>query len=790
MIRTLSLAVLLCIMNMPNASALTITSDAPGNTIKAGSAITLQIKDAQGDVSCELTDYFGKNVASGKGSTIKLSGLNPGWYLLKCKDASTEGSTSIGVVIDRSNAPLPKDGRVCTDVAGAWLVKQEDHAAMARMIRLAGISWVRERLGWNETEKERGVFDWGKYQTLADIYAKEGVNICQMWHDSPKWSHPASDNNICPDDLRDIYNFARAAASHFSNRINVWEIWNEPDTGLLLDAADRYSGMVKAIYLGYKDGNPHAIVLQGALLKGVTPMARCMYESGTTDYFDMFNWHIYNKPSVYPDALAAHIELLSKYGAADRPIWLTEAGIALKGSEGPDKKILSFENQRLQCRFIPRFEAMSMAAGSDKSFFFVLPNYTEGPVQWAALQPDLTPYPSFLALSAAANIIGESAYKGEYKSGNDAVTAQMFSTAKGNVLVAWSEKDSEIIVPTDKKTLRLANIFGNESAVACENGYVRLKTGPEAVYLLDIGKPIESKLTGTPRKSGKLSKLKPSRIVVIGHANMNVSKVENAYKMADRSAFDYTVEAYNFNKKTGAKGAVEVSVPDGWSVENPKRDVTLEPMGRRVFTFRVQPAGKVGDNQFRVVVHSKFDNEKPAQCVSLFSYDLLVIAPYERKALGWTKSADQWASDASDNCTLKVNNPEPNVLRIDTKFEGAGDQWAYPVLRFEKPIDMSGYDGVAFDLDVPEESYSSKINIVFVQPDGSAYAATIVPIDPGKHHMLYRFSDLQPYGKDAANAGGHLDPSAIAEIKLGCDVGRGYFVFDTTNFELIKFDKP
>ncbi|MCE5322022.1 hypothetical protein LLG46_01765 [bacterium] len=790
MIRTLSLTVLLCFIGVPNAFAMTITSDAPGNTIRADGAITLQVKDAQGSVNYELTDYFGSSVKSGSGSEIKITGLKPGWYLLKCKDNSTEVSASIGVVIDRGNAPLPADGRVCTDVAGAWLVKNENHDTMVRMIHLAGISWVRERLAWRSTEKERGVFSWGVYRTLADKYAREGVHICQMWHDSPEWSHPSSSNNICPDDLRDLYNFARAAASEFSGRISVWEIWNEPDTRLLLDAADRYSGMVKAIYLGYKDGNPKATVLQGALLKGVTPTEQCMYESGTTDYFDIFNWHIYDKPSVYPGALAAHIELLSKYGAADRPIWLTEAGIALEGSEGPNKKILSFEDQRTQCQFIPRFEVMSAVAGTDKSFFFVLPSYNEGPVQWAALQPDMTPYPSFLALSAAANIIGESTYKGEYKSGNDVVTAQMFSTAKGNVLVVWSDKDSEIIVPTDRETLRLANIFGAESTIACNNGYVRLKTGPEAVYLLDIGKTIENKLAGTPRAPGRLPKLKPSRIVIYGHANMDVSKVENAYKMADHSAFDYTVEAYNFNNKTGASGSVEVSVPDGWSIGNPKRDVTLEPMGRQVLTFKVQPAGKVGDNEFRVVVHSKFKNEKPAQCVSLFSYDLLVLQPYEHKALGWAKDPDKWVPDASENCALKMNNPEPDVLRIDTKFEGEGDRWAYPVMRFDKPVDMSGYDAVAFDLDVPVESYKSKINIIFVQQDGAAYAGTIVPSDPGKRHLLFKFSDLQPYGKEGKAVDGHLETSSIVEVKLGCDAGREYLVFDTSNFDLVKFDKP
>lgn len=769
---------------------MTIISGSPGNIFIAGQPIKFDIKDSQGDVSWEMVDYFGKKIADGTGIIMESAGLVPGWYKLNCKDTSGEAYTTIGVVIDRGNAPLPADGRVCTDVAGAWLVDVNRFADLAHMMRLAGIPYARERLSWGGTEKSRGNFDWNKYQKLADIYATEGVHICQHWGDSPEWTHPDKKGNVCPNDLRDYYNYARAAASNFSNRIQYWEMWNEPDTALLkADAGDRFSGMVKAIYWGLKDGNPKAVVLSGAVLKGASPMVKCMYESGTTDYFDIFNWHIYNKPSAYPEALAAHLELLKQYGADTRPVWLTEAGIALNSTEGPNKTLLNAENQHLQCQFVPRFAAMTIVAGCDKSFFFVLPNYAEGPVRWSMLKPDMTPYPSFAAISTAANIIGQSIYKGAYDSHNAAVTAQVFSTSKGNVLLAWSDKDTEIIVPTNRAKLKVANIFGNESDITATNGYVRLKVGPDAVYLLDIGKQIESRLSGKVRPLGKLPKLNPSRIVVMGGAELPVSKVENAYKMADRNAFDYTVQAYNFSGKASMKGSVEVIVPDGWTVENPKREVALEPMGRQELTFKLTPNPKVGNNLYKIVVQSNFGKEKIAPSVSLFSYDLLALTPAVRLPLDWTK-VELWKPDVSINGTLKITNPQPGTINIDTKFSGDGDYWAYPALEFDKPMDMSGYDAITFDLNVPIESYKSRIRLLLKETNGGYYACTITPMDPGKSRNLFRLVDLEYYYYWGPDPDQKFDPSSISKVVLGADVGRDYFEFECSNFELVKFDKP
>ena len=233
-----------------SASAMTITSDSPGNIFASGVPIKFSVINSQCEVTYEISNYFDKKITTGSGTDIKLQPLEPGWYLLKCKDATEEKSVSFGVVINRGKAALPIDGRICTDVAGAWLVKEKSFESLVNMIRLAGIPRVRERLSWSGTEKERGKIDWNKYQRLADIYAAKGIRICQHWGDSPQWSHPDRKGYVCPDDLRDVYNYAREAASHFSGQIASWEVWNEPDIGFWPELSDRFSGYAKAAYLG------------------------------------------------------------------------------------------------------------------------------------------------------------------------------------------------------------------------------------------------------------------------------------------------------------------------------------------------------------------------------------------------------------------------------------------------------------------------------------------------------------------------------------------------------------
>jgi hypothetical protein len=125
---------------------------------------------------------------------------------------------------------------------------------------------------------------------------------------------------------------------------------------------------------------------------------------------------------------------------------------------------------------------------------------------------------------------------------------------------------------------------------------------------------------------------------------------------------------------------------------------------------------------------------------------------------------------------------------VNTKFDDDGaDEWAYPTLNFSKPVDMSGFDGIAFDLNIPEDSYSSMIRLVLLGPDGAGYMGATKSLGT-KHRVVLLFRDMKPFDAKVADPNGHLDLNAIAKVKFGCTCGRDYLVFEASNFDLVKFD--
>jgi len=193
---------------------------------------------------------------------------------------------------------------------------------------------VRERFSWGEVSRTPDSLDWGKYQTVADAYHAEGVRVYQIFHDSPWWTREQGRESLNVADLREFYRVTKAAAEHFSETIQAWEVWNEPDISFFPDLADRFAGIQKACYLGLKAGNPEAPVLQGSFCRGLCRFDEALYEQGTAPYYDVFNWHIYNTPESYAGALDSYRGLLSRYGVEPRPIWLTEAGISPRRGSG------------------------------------------------------------------------------------------------------------------------------------------------------------------------------------------------------------------------------------------------------------------------------------------------------------------------------------------------------------------------------------------------------------------------------------------------------------------------
>ncbi|HEX3000126.1 MAG TPA: hypothetical protein VHR86_07810, partial [Armatimonadota bacterium] len=524
-----------------------------------------------------------------------------------------------------------------------WLAKPEYHQSIAKMVRLAGIPWVRERLGWGPVEKERDKFTWTpEYDTPTKFLADEGVRICSAWHDSPVWTHPSNPNGTCPEDLRDVYGYLKAQTAHLKGKMQALEIWNEPDGGWFKEIGDSYAGFMKAAYFGAKDGNPQTLVLTGSICAGDTPFLHNIGESGIAGYYDVFNWHSYTGAAGFGNILGQDLKVLKSYGCYSRPIWMTEAGIGTQGTLGENNLLLAEDARQIQCRYVPQAAVSALAAGTEKFFFFVLSSCKEGNTQWGLLRPDIMPNPGFVSLSAAANIIGRSKYLGAYPAG-EGVTAHVFATPRGNVLVAWADKETEIRVPTEKRTVTVADIFGKERQVSA-SGSLPVRVGPDAVYVIDAGKKLTSKLVKPAPVKMKANTSTPSRVILVGRCKLQTAFERSAYSFSrDENGkiapFTYSVEVYNFHKSgKPATGKVSLTLPAGWKGENLTRTVTVAPMGREVLSFTLTPI-VTPEYPMKVVVKGTFQSEQVTPSTSYFTTDPEALKPVKSEPLQWTDAA-------------------------------------------------------------------------------------------------------------------------------------------------------
>lgn len=592
--------------------AMTIASDAPCNVFVAGGTITFALSDAPGDAHYTVINYFGGEAATGEvivkdgKGTIRREGLPLGAYEITCRAGDQSASTVFCVVADRGKTPMPRDGRVGVDAAAAWVVKpDEGRKPVAKALGLAGIPWVRERLSWSQTEPQTGRFEWGRYQETADLLSAEGIRVCQVFHDVPKRLHPTSDTYVYPTDLRDLYRYSKAAASHFKNQIQAWEVWNEADIGWTL-LGDSFAGMQKAECLGIKAGNPNALVLHSSLSHityqslpggGQATFARNMYDCGLGDYFDVFDWHTYLDYPEYPKMMDAYRKLMADQGISKRPAWLTEVGAAkIVPTEGPLKGYMDNKALHEQCDFLPKSVTMALVAGTERYFWFVLPSYMEGANQFGLLRPDLAANPAFGAISAAAHILGLSEYRGQIDPSNANISEYLFSTPEGNVISVWAEKETDLTVPTERARLKVADMFGKTTEVAAKDGAVTIKAGPQVQYLLDVGRSVESKAVANRPEREKLPVCKPSTVVLVGYPALGSYWESRVWQIgANCEPFVYTLEVYQFDETKPAEGEIEVVAPTGWKVEQPIRTVKLQPMGREVLKFNVTPVATGGE---------------------------------------------------------------------------------------------------------------------------------------------------------------------------------------------------
>jgi len=582
----------------------------PGNIYLEGEAVRARLPEG---LPAELTgwrllDDQGQTLRAGtlapEASTVRdpiaLGELGVGWYRLEFDTASrTNLAWTSAAVLKRLAAPVPGDSPVCVDSATAWFALRDapQQQRLANLAALAGVNWIRDRLRWRDIQPEPGplVSADTTYDTAAEVQHAAGLKVLQVFHDTPPWAReePNAGGRFAPD-LRRVFELGRALAARYQGRVGAWEPWNEANVGTFgAHTVDQMCAWQKAAWLGFKAGDPEVIVGWNVTTTVPTPaQTEGVLANETWPYFDTYNIHTYDWSHAY-----AELWKLARAAVSGRPLWVTEAD---RGT--PHLKQAPWFDQdprleRLKAEWLAQSYASSLFAGTRRHFHFILGHYHEpNGVQFGLLRLDLTPRPAYAALAAVGRCLAGARALGRWRPGGDVNVYAFRASPDGqerDVLVAWAEKEADWDGRGHAPVSWRPPVNLDVQAVVDYLGRPRGKTLPATLasapvfVFLPVGQaatlPLEAPPALAPPRWGA-----PSPVILqLSLPRQATVRVEDlpwsegyAYTVKPGQALELPIHTYNFGTAP-VEGRLAIErLPQGWALQLPAPDLTVEPQGR------------------------------------------------------------------------------------------------------------------------------------------------------------------------------------------------------------------
>lgn len=168
-----------------------------------------------------------------------------------------------------------------------------------------GVKKVRIQSGWERTEKEKGVYDFAWIDSIVDNFIKRDIEpwIC-LCYGNPLYNERAKTvfgSVGCPpitseEEKKAWLNYVKALVKRYINKVNYFEIWNEPDGDWC------WKHGVNATELGeftrdtakvIKEINPNAKTIGGVICQRELNFLNTAFKTGMGDYLDFISFHEY-----------------------------------------------------------------------------------------------------------------------------------------------------------------------------------------------------------------------------------------------------------------------------------------------------------------------------------------------------------------------------------------------------------------------------------------------------------------------------------------------------------------
>jgi len=240
-----------------------------------------------------------------------------------------------------------------------------DHASLEKTIRLmkaAGVGFVRFDFSWQDIEPSQGKFQFEKYDYIVDLLYKNHIGILGIFDYTVDWVSPDGKWNNPPRENRLFVDYACKVIERYKDKVKYWEVWNEPDSSTYWfnqDGLKSYCALLKDVYVAAKKVDPDCKILNGGIANGIVSI-NWLYDNGASEYFDILNVHIFETPldSIAIKRAKAYLKLaykiMKRKGGAAKTIWVTEIGCpgVAKGLQVPNWWMGGNPDEKLQADWV------------------------------------------------------------------------------------------------------------------------------------------------------------------------------------------------------------------------------------------------------------------------------------------------------------------------------------------------------------------------------------------------------------------------------------------------------
>jgi len=322
-----------------------------------------------------------------------------------------------------------------------------------RMIKDAGIGWIRQQFPWEDIEEpSKGQYwdeknnqsTWDKYDNIVDLAQEYGLQLIVRLDLPPKWAHP---NNAWPqsppENFDDYGDFVYTVVSRYRGKVRYYQLWNEPNLAIEWGSkpvnAREYVRLLKVGYQRAKEADPNCVILSAALAPTIEESWRAlneqiylqqMYDAGAKDYFDIMSVMAYGLRSG-PDDRRLELrdvnfsrpiltrETMVRNGDASKPIWASEMGWNAQPEWLTADPVFGRVSEDLQAEYTVR--AFQRAAeewpwmGVMNIWFFKRADDRDRnqPFYYFRMaEPDLTPLPVYQAVKEYGNSTPPTIHRG------------------------------------------------------------------------------------------------------------------------------------------------------------------------------------------------------------------------------------------------------------------------------------------------------------------------------------------------------------------------------------------